>query len=99
MSSSSASAVMTRVDDILMFFCMSSFFRKPCTRDHNAAGLMIMKGQAVVDLMSQSRGAGGVCFPARANEPWLPHYSAALGPGAKCKHGSRMILRPMAIRS
>ena len=41
-------------------FLHELFLRRPCTRDHNAAGLMIMKGQAVFDLMSQSRAAGSV---------------------------------------
>ena len=43
-------------------FLHELFLRRPCTRDHNAAGLMIMKGQAVFDLMSQSRGAGRCLF-------------------------------------
>ena len=41
-------------------FLHELFLRRTCTRDHNAAGLMIMKGQAVFDLMSQSRAAGSV---------------------------------------
>ena len=44
------------------------------------------------------RGRGLFSFP-RYNESSPPYYSAALGPGAKYKHGSRMIPQTMAIYS